>query len=191
MRFSKTHLHARPRTKPAHALEAVSQRVPVVRQVKHLRFSREKRPRRCVDYVDAPSHRMGGNPTSKGSDPRLEVYLTWRVTPKNFFNERPQHRRRHQEFGAVSHRARHQVGHPMGRVGCDRSGAFRSQTLVSSGHHAGVPPQHESGLFKSLIAHLDARPWTLTATVTLIERQPGKNKTMKVRGLTAHRRKSG
>ena len=42
-----------------------------------------------------------------------------------------------------------------------------------------MPPQHEDGLFKSIITHLDARPWTLTAKTVLIEKQPGQNKTMK------------
>ncbi len=44
---------------------------------------------------------------------------------------------------------------------------------------SGVPPQHEVGLFKSLLHHLDARPWVLTASTILIEKQPGQNKTMK------------
>lgn len=44
---------------------------------------------------------------------------------------------------------------------------------------SGVPPQHADGLFKSLLHHLDARPWVLTASTILIEKQPGQNKTMK------------
>ena len=44
---------------------------------------------------------------------------------------------------------------------------------------SGVPPQHEDGLFISIRDHLDARPWVLTATTILIEKQPGQNKTMK------------
>ena len=44
---------------------------------------------------------------------------------------------------------------------------------------SGVPPQHEDGLFKSIIFHLDARPWVLDAKTILIEKQPGQNKTMK------------
>jgi hypothetical protein len=45
---------------------------------------------------------------------------------------------------------------------------------------SGVPPEHESGLFKSMVSHLDDRPWTLTAQTVLIEKQPDKNKRMKV-----------
>ncbi len=44
---------------------------------------------------------------------------------------------------------------------------------------SGVPPQHEAGLFPCLRDHLDEKPWTLTATTILIEKQPGMNKTMK------------
>ena len=44
---------------------------------------------------------------------------------------------------------------------------------------SGVPPQHCDGLFPSLRDHLDEKPWTLSATTILIEKQPGMNKTMK------------
>ena len=44
---------------------------------------------------------------------------------------------------------------------------------------SGVPPQHQDGLFVSLRNHLDEKPWVLTATTILIEKQPGMNKTMK------------
>lgn len=44
---------------------------------------------------------------------------------------------------------------------------------------SGVPPQHRDGLFPCMRDHLDARPWVLTASVVLIEKQPGMNKTMK------------
>lgn len=44
---------------------------------------------------------------------------------------------------------------------------------------SGVPPQHRDGLFPSLRDHLDEKPWTLSATTILIEKQPGMNKTMK------------
>ena len=44
---------------------------------------------------------------------------------------------------------------------------------------SGVPPQHRDGLFPCMRDHLDARPWVLTASVILIEKQPGMNKTMK------------
>lgn len=43
----------------------------------------------------------------------------------------------------------------------------------------GVPPQSEDGLFLSLKKHLDSKPWILQADIVLIEKQPGKNKTMK------------
>jgi len=45
---------------------------------------------------------------------------------------------------------------------------------------SGVPPEHADGLFKSLVRHLNDRPWILTATTILIEKQPDKNKRMKV-----------
>lgn len=44
---------------------------------------------------------------------------------------------------------------------------------------SGVPPQHKDGLFPSLRNHLDDKPWVLSATTILIEKQPGMNKTMK------------
>jgi hypothetical protein len=44
---------------------------------------------------------------------------------------------------------------------------------------SGVPPQHRDGLFPCLRDHLDEKPWVLTATTILIEKQPGMNKTMK------------
>jgi hypothetical protein len=51
--------------------------------------------------------------------------------------------------------------------------------LVLEWDVSGVPPQHADGLFRTLIRHLDAKPWTLTAKTILIEKQPGQNKTMK------------
>ena len=44
---------------------------------------------------------------------------------------------------------------------------------------SGVPPKHKDGLFISLRDHLDKKPWILNAKTILIEKQPGKNKTMK------------
>lgn len=44
---------------------------------------------------------------------------------------------------------------------------------------SGVPPKHRDGLFPCMRDHLDERPWVLTATTVLIEKQPGMNKTMK------------
>jgi len=45
---------------------------------------------------------------------------------------------------------------------------------------SGVPPEHQDGLFKSLCHHLDTKSWVLEATTILIEKQPDKNKRMKV-----------
>jgi hypothetical protein len=54
-----------------------------------------------------------------------------------------------------------------------------STQLVLQWDVSGVPPQHRDGLFPSLRDHLNDRPWILTATTILIEKQPGMNKTMK------------
>jgi hypothetical protein len=43
----------------------------------------------------------------------------------------------------------------------------------------GIPPEHSDGLFLCLREHMRARPWVLTASKVLIEKQPDKNKTMK------------
>ena len=51
--------------------------------------------------------------------------------------------------------------------------------LVKNWDVSGVPPQHADGLFPSLNKHLNEKPWTLTADVTLIEKQPDKNRKMK------------
>ena len=44
---------------------------------------------------------------------------------------------------------------------------------------SGVPPEHADGLFVSIRKHLDDKPWVLSASTILIEKQPGQNKTMK------------
>jgi len=44
---------------------------------------------------------------------------------------------------------------------------------------SGVPPEHEDGLYPSLMKHLDTKPWVLDSTIVLIEKQPGQNKKMK------------
>jgi hypothetical protein len=54
-----------------------------------------------------------------------------------------------------------------------------STQLVLQWDVSGVPPQHQDGLFPCLRDHLDEKPWVLTATTILIEKQPGMNKTMK------------
>src|SRR6056300_622129 len=51
--------------------------------------------------------------------------------------------------------------------------------LIEQWDVSGIPPQHEDGVYVSLRKHLDERPWTLEADVTLIEKQPGQNKKMK------------
>lgn len=43
----------------------------------------------------------------------------------------------------------------------------------------GVPPEHASGLYKSLYTHFKERPWVLECSKVLVEKQPDKNKTMK------------
>lgn len=43
----------------------------------------------------------------------------------------------------------------------------------------GVPPEHASGLYKSLYTHFKDRPWVLECSKVLVEKQPDKNKTMK------------
>src|SRR6056300_1430649 len=51
--------------------------------------------------------------------------------------------------------------------------------LIEQWDVSGIPPQHEDGVYVSLRKHLDERPWTLEADVTLIEKQPDRNKKMK------------
>jgi len=51
--------------------------------------------------------------------------------------------------------------------------------LIEQWDVSGIPPQHEDGVYVSLRKHLDDRPWTLEADVTLIEKQPDRNKKMK------------
>jgi len=45
---------------------------------------------------------------------------------------------------------------------------------------SGVPPEHKDGLFVSMRKHLDERPWVLSSNVILIEKQPDRNKKMKM-----------
>jgi len=45
---------------------------------------------------------------------------------------------------------------------------------------SGVPPEHKDGLFVSLRKHLDERPWVLDSNIILIEKQPDRNKKMKM-----------
>jgi len=55
-----------------------------------------------------------------------------------------------------------------------------SSNLVTEWDVSGVPPEHKDGLFVSLRKHLDERPWVLTSDTILIEKQPDKNKKMKM-----------
>ena len=43
-----------------------------------------------------------------------------------------------------------------------------------------VPPESTDGLFRALCRHLDAREWLLDAQTVLVEKQPFKNKRMKM-----------
>ena len=45
---------------------------------------------------------------------------------------------------------------------------------------SGIPPESSDGLLVCMRNHLDARPWTLKAKTVLIERQPDRNKKMKM-----------
>lgn len=54
-----------------------------------------------------------------------------------------------------------------------------STQIIQQWDVSGVPPEHSDGLFKSLVQHLDQKPWVLAATTILIEKQPDKNKKMK------------
>lgn len=51
--------------------------------------------------------------------------------------------------------------------------------LIHNWDVSGVPPQHSDGLFPCMNNHLNDRPWVLDADVTLIEKQPDKNRKMK------------
>jgi len=55
-----------------------------------------------------------------------------------------------------------------------------TSNLVMEWDVSGVPPEHKDGLFVSLRKHLDERPWVLTSDTILIEKQPDKNKKMKM-----------
>ena len=55
-----------------------------------------------------------------------------------------------------------------------------ASNLVTEWDVSGVPPEHKDGLFVSLRKHLDERPWVLTSDTILIEKQPDKNKKMKM-----------
>lgn len=52
-------------------------------------------------------------------------------------------------------------------------------TRIEQWDVSGIPPEHHDGVYVSLRKHLDERPWVLTATTVLIEKQPDRNKKMK------------
>ena len=55
-----------------------------------------------------------------------------------------------------------------------------TSNLVVQWDVSGIPPEHKDGIYVSLRKHLDERPWVLTADTILIEKQPDRNKKMKM-----------
>src|SRR5210317_1258968 len=55
-----------------------------------------------------------------------------------------------------------------------------SCNLVANWDVSGVPPESKDGIFVSMRNHLDERPWVLSSNVILIEKQPDRNKKMKM-----------
>lgn len=55
-----------------------------------------------------------------------------------------------------------------------------TSTRVVQWDVSGIPPEHTDGLFVSLRKHLDDRPWVLSAQTVLVEKQPDRNKKMKM-----------
>ena len=55
-----------------------------------------------------------------------------------------------------------------------------SSNLIVEWDVSGIPPEHKDGVFVSLKKHLDDRPWVLDVKTILIEKQPDKNKKMKM-----------
>ena len=55
-----------------------------------------------------------------------------------------------------------------------------TSNLIVQWDVSGVPPEHKDGLFVSLRDHLDDKPWVLQADTVLIEKQPDKNRKMKI-----------
>ena len=55
-----------------------------------------------------------------------------------------------------------------------------TSNLIVQWDVSGVPPEHKDGLFVSLRNHLDEKPWILQADTILIEKQPDKNRKMKM-----------
>jgi len=55
-----------------------------------------------------------------------------------------------------------------------------TSNLVVQWDVSGVPPEHGDGIYVSLRKHLDERPWILDSDIILIEKQPDRNKKMKM-----------
>jgi hypothetical protein len=55
-----------------------------------------------------------------------------------------------------------------------------TSNLVTEWDVSGVPPEHRDGIYVSLRKHLDERPWILDSDIILIEKQPDRNKKMKM-----------
>lgn len=55
-----------------------------------------------------------------------------------------------------------------------------TSNLVVQWDVSGVPPEHRDGIYVSLRKHLDERPWVLESDIILIEKQPDRNKKMKM-----------
>ena len=55
-----------------------------------------------------------------------------------------------------------------------------TSNLIVQWDVSGVPPEHKDGLFVSLRDHLDDKPWISKADTVLIEKQPDKNRKMKM-----------
>lgn len=55
-----------------------------------------------------------------------------------------------------------------------------TSNLVAQWDVSGVPPEHRDGIYVSLRKHLDDRPWVLDSDIILIEKQPDRNKKMKM-----------
>ena len=55
-----------------------------------------------------------------------------------------------------------------------------TSNLVVQWDVSGVQPEHRDGIYVSLRKHLDERPWILDSDIILIEKQPDRNKKMKM-----------
>ena len=55
-----------------------------------------------------------------------------------------------------------------------------TSNLVAHWDVSGIPPEHKDGVYVSLRQHLDERPWVLESDIILIEKQPDRNKKMKM-----------